>query len=267
MNNIKCIILDIDFTLTKSDGTVSNYTKEIIKKAIDKNIYVIICSGRPNTYAIEKSKMSNASPIVISDNGAIIYNYETNEILYDNNIKEEYLEKIWNISLEKNIDCVLNSLKTRYRHTNFKDSDYIKINSYINKISDLEEPISQIVISSKNKKEIINFKKEIEKIDELEVTNTNLTGKMATEYYFCDINKKGNSKGKAIIKLLEMLNIKNEDTICFGDSMNDLSMFEACINSVAMGNAEKELKQIATYITDKTSEEDGVAHFIDKNIL
>lgn len=32
MNNIKCILLDIDYTLTKNDGTISNYTKEVIKR-------------------------------------------------------------------------------------------------------------------------------------------------------------------------------------------------------------------------------------------
>ena len=31
MNKIKCIVLDIDFTLTKSDGSISDYTKSIIK--------------------------------------------------------------------------------------------------------------------------------------------------------------------------------------------------------------------------------------------
>ena len=73
MNQIKCIVLDIDFTLTKSDGSISDYTKNIIKKAKEKGIYVILCSGRPNIYTVEKSKISNASPIVISDNGEMLF--------------------------------------------------------------------------------------------------------------------------------------------------------------------------------------------------
>ena len=267
MNNIKCILLDIDYTLTKNDGSVTDYTKEIIKKTREKGIYVILCTGRPNIYAIQKSKDSNASPIVIADNGAIIYNYENNEILYKNEITRDILNKIWNISLRDNVDCVLNAIDTRYRHSKFADSKYIKTNSYINDINELQECISQIVISSRDYKSMLNFKKDFENICELEITNTNLYSTKEKDYYFYDINKKGNSKGKSILKLIDKLNINIDEVICFGDSMNDKSMFNICINTVAMNNAEDELKNMAIYVTDYTTDEDGVAKFIDQNIL
>lgn len=267
MDNIKCIILDIDYTLTKNDGTVSDYTKEILNKSKEKGIYVILCTGRPNIYAIEKSKDSNASPIVIADNGAIIYNYESKEILYKNEIKKEILKKVWKMSLTNSVDCVLNAIDTRYRHNRFADSKYIKTNSYIRDINELDECVSQIVISSKDHESMLNFKSNIETIEELEITNTNLYTEKEKDYYFCDINKKGNSKGKSILKLIDKLNINIDNVICFGDSMNDKSMFELCINTVAMKNAETELKSMAKYVTDYTNDDDGVAKFIRQNIL
>ncbi len=267
MNNIKCIILDIDNTLTKNDGSISNYTKEIITKAKEKGINIILCTGRPNIYAIEKSKEGNTSSIVIADNGALIYNFENNKIIYSNEISKDTLNIIWNESLKYNVDCVLNTNNTRYRHIKFKDSNYIKTNSYINTINELNDKVSQIVASCKEKNKMMNFINKLNNISEIEITNTNINAEKEKEYYFCDINKKGNSKGKSILKLINELNIKTEDVICFGDSMNDKSMFDVCINTVAMKNADLELKQMAKYITDYSNDEDGIAIFIENEIL
>lgn len=267
MNNIKCILLDIDYTLTKNDGTISNYTKEVIKRVKEIGIFVILVTGRPNIYAIQKSKESNTNPIVIADNGALIYNYESEEILYKNEIPKDILSEIWKISLKDNVDCVLNAVNTRYRNIRFADSKYIKTNSFINEINELQECISQIVISSRDYSQMLDFKKAIEKIKEIEITNTNIYTNKEKEYYFYDINKKDNSKGKSILRLLDILNINIDEVICFGDSMNDKSMFDVCINTVAMRNANEELKSMAKYITDYTNDEDGVAKFIEQKII
>ena len=50
----------------------------------------------------------------------------------------------------------------------------------------------------------------------------------------------------------------------FGDSMNDLSMFLETNIKVAMKNADANLKEIATYITDYDNNEDGVIKFLEK---
>lgn len=267
MDNIKCILLDIDYTLTKNDGSISDYTRDILKKARDKGILVILCSGRPNIFAIKKSKDSNSSPIVIADNGALIYDYENNKEIYKNEIPKDVLSLVWKESLENDIDCILNSNSTRYRHKKFENSEYIKTKSYIDSISELNESISQIVISSKDSNSLIKFKKYIESIDELEITNTNLYDNRDKIFYFCDINRKGNSKGKAILKLIDILNININDVICFGDSINDVSMFKVCNETVAMKNSCSDILRIAKYITDYTNDEDGVAKFIEQNIL
>ena len=50
--------------------------------------------------------------------------------------------------------------------------------------------------------------------------------------------------------------------MAIGDQGNDLSMLRYATNSVAMGNAIDEAKQIARYET-KTNVKDGVAHAIN----
>ena len=60
--------------------------------------------------------------------------------------------------------------------------------------------------------------------------------------------------------------IPREAVICVGDSENDMSMIQFAGLGVAMGNADKEIKEIAQFVT-LSNEEDGVAKVIEKYIL
>mgnify|MGYP002627664504 CR=1 FL=1 len=60
--------------------------------------------------------------------------------------------------------------------------------------------------------------------------------------------------------------IKENEIICIGDSENDLSMIQNAGFGIAMGNARKDVKEAAKYITDN-NECDGVGKAIEKIVL
>lgn len=60
---------------------------------------------------------------------------------------------------------------------------------------------------------------------------------------------KGCSKGLAISVMSNVLGYEKRDVIAFGDSNNDLPMFQAAGFKVAMGNGSKDLKSQADYVT------------------
>ncbi len=60
----------------------------------------------------------------------------------------------------------------------------------------------------------------------------------------------GINKGEAIRWLVSYMGGDMSETYGFGDSLNDLSMLEACAVSVAMGDSAPELLQKAHYVTD-----------------
>ena len=83
------------------------------------------------------------------------------------------------------------------------------------------------------------------------------------EYYECDrscgrriwrettieLVPKGCSKAVGIAAVCRIFDIAHEDTIVFGDSNNDLSMFEFAQTKIAMGNAAPGIKELADYVT------------------
>lgn len=67
----------------------------------------------------------------------------------------------------------------------------------------------------------------------------------------------GVNKGVAVKLLQESLGILPEETIAFGDQMNDIEMLEAVYYSFAIGNARPEVKNVARFEAD-TNVNDGV---------
>ncbi len=60
---------------------------------------------------------------------------------------------------------------------------------------------------------------------------------------------KGFNKAVGIAAVSRLFDIPWEDTIVFGDSNNDLAMFEYAATKVAMGNASPKIKELADYVT------------------
>ena len=81
------------------------------------------------------------------------------------------------------------------------------------------------------------------------------------DFYECV--PQGHSKASAIELILDKYGIRKENAWVFGDSMNDLSMFQYAQNSVLMGKHDKGLEPYATFVT-KTVENDGIAYAMEK---
>ena len=60
---------------------------------------------------------------------------------------------------------------------------------------------------------------------------------------------KRSHKAAGMEHISEYFNLNLEDSIAFGESLNDLEMIETAETGVAMGNGRTELKEVADYIT------------------
>ena len=75
---------------------------------------------------------------------------------------------------------------------------------------------------------------------------------------FWEVIPKGYSKASGIRDLVRSLGADMTDTISFGDSYNDVTMFSCTKDSVLVGSRFPDLKDQVTYVTAEL-EEDGVA--------
>lgn len=270
LKDIKAVFIDVDGTLTNSRKQITEATKIPIKAVKDKGIYVILCSGRSNKDVCKYSQDVYASDYTISSNGAQIYNYKTNQSLYKNCIKYNHIKTVWEYCNKHNLELVFN-LENKQIGNNIFCSSMYKNRTVIKNIEELKDlDIFQIIINSNSYYDMRECEEYIALNESLKIANYSREyikkDTNSKEPYYIFINNKSVDKGNAISEFLKAMNIKKEETICFGDRINDITMFNSCGNTVAMKNADEELKKIADYIT-LSNEEDGVADFINKYIL
>lgn len=60
---------------------------------------------------------------------------------------------------------------------------------------------------------------------------------------------KGFNKAVGIAAVIRLFDIPWKDTVVFGDSNNDLAMFEYAATRVAMGNASPKIQKLADHVT------------------
>ncbi len=82
------------------------------------------------------------------------------------------------------------------------------------------------------------------------------------EYGFWEVTPAGCSKGLAVEKLAETLGVPMADTVAIGDSSNDLEMLQRAGTSIAMGNATRNIRDMADYVTTDVTA-DGIWNALD----
>ena len=275
----KMICIDMDGTLLGRGKKISQHSKDVIKKAHDMGVEIVVTTGRLYNNAAYFSRLLGVSSPVIAANGAIVIDHKTNDIIYEKAIPKDQCMEVLRVLNKHKVPFHFHTTDTIYcnnwmsrlgtqlymtkQQISFEDL-HVKY-STLNKenqwkyIFDKEDGrIAKCIAASPSVKKIIKVKEELANL-----TNIVYFG---SGPHSIEINFAGVSKGNSVKALLEKYNIKREELICIGDNENDVSMIKFAGLGVAMGNAIQMVKDAADYITD-TNRNDGVAKAIQKFII
>lgn len=253
--------VDLDGTLLREDKKISDYNKEVITDFSSAGHQVVLCSGRYSGFVKEKASLIDGSDYIISDNGALVYNFKTKEIIYESPIEENILKKFLDYAEEKKLAIILNCFEKRYRN-NYSDHDELGLIE----LKTFNEKVYQIIVSSYDFDLAQAIEEDINNMNSFTINYKSihlLLNKLNDGGYGYDLNTVGSSKGNGIKELLKYFEIEKAQTIAIGDHFNDISMFKEVSIKVAMANSYSSLKEKANVITD-TNDNDGVAKLLDK---
>ncbi len=281
---IKLIAIDMDGTLLSNKKTISTENIQAIKEATAKGHVIMLCSGRSHEDVLSFLEKYELSLPFAGSNGSIVYADE-----------QKIHCSAMNLESAASVFHYLETEKLPFQiYTNkgvFKEGSFFRkaIKAYLTapKIALPPLPIKHILSYRKKVPstsvrsfdelrcieglEIYKFfiftphpeKKEdllhsIEGLDELTITSSSPDN--------VEITGLNGHKGNAVMEMANYYNIPIEDTVAIGDNLNDASMMQVAGLSIAMGNAEEEVKELCD-VTTLTNEEDGVAYAIHKYIL
>lgn len=265
--NKKVIFLDIDGTLTEPGTNIPPQSAlEAIQTARNNGHYVFLCTGR-SLGMLQSLLQYDFDGVVASSGGYILCK---GKVIHDSPMEKEQQLRLTE-SLKKNgIYQTLETLDGSYTEDSLKEfllahadeegnSELLRwrrqIEAELN-IRSIEEYKNQLVY-----KIVIMFqsRNQIEKVKE----------ELGDEFHYVvqDMDQNGfvngeilsstNDKGKGVRIVCEALGIPVEDSIGFGDSINDIEMMETTGLSICMANGTKTLKDMADEICPAV-DEDGI---------
>lgn len=253
----KLIFLDIDGTLTEpghADPPAS--ALRAIENARQNGHLVFLCTGR-NYSMLDSLLKYDFDGIICSAGGYIIYN---KEVLYDCPMTEEQrlqaFQALDEIGVYRTLECLNGSYSDDGFKKILKGNNLENANSELKRWEEIEkvlnirpisayagEPVYKIIVMSQEQKKIQEVKERLSADFDLVVQDAFGPGILNGEL----INRKFH-KGKSVERICQFLQIPIEDTISFGDSMNDKEMLETTGLGICMENGSAGLKAVADEI-------------------
>ena len=264
---LKLVAIDLDNTLLRSD---KSYEKErfiqVVHTLVDKGVTLVIASGND----VEKIKSYMPKEVLdkiylAGDNGNDIE--FKGEHIHTNHFSLEALNEIAKIiDKDDELQMVVNTQNSTYsKYIYEKDEEHVGV--YYDKVNIIDSysyipeeelPVKCAILSSKSLEETKKVLRQIE--EEIEGVTSVTSGDGWLDAYSED-----GGKGAAVAWLQSEHNVAIDETIAFGDSLNDSSMMEYAKYSVTMENADEEFKKYCNYEIG-TNEDQAVINILEEFI-
>jgi len=254
MRDIRMVVTDLDGTLLRSDKTVSQYTRLVLRRLREKGIKLVAATARPM-----RAGEDMLPGIVFSDgiyhNGAVI---------------GRGMRRMHGFGIDGPTDITRNILRDLPGSRISVECEEILYANY-----PAEETWPEIgyvytedfaVLSGKIADKIIVEADTQRKVDAIGALLPKDCYAQLCENRLALCMHRDASKIKAIELLARLYGMEMDEIVCFGDDHNDIEMLRACGRGIAVGNAIEEVKQAADEIA-LSNDEDGVARWIEENLL
>ena len=242
---MRLVATDLDGTIVRSDGTISDRTRDALAAAEDAGLVVVFVTGRPPRWMKDVSDATGHRGLAVCANGAIVYDLHTERIVQEFPIDVDVARRLVTALREHLPEIVL--LFERGAGAFELEGE-------------LTEPVVKILA-----------RQEGLSADELDARAHEVIGELAeliTVTYggtegLVEVSAAGITKAFGLERLAAEHGIAPEQVVAFGDMPNDLPMLAWAGHAVAVANAHPDVLAAADEVTG-TNDEDGVAAVIER---
>ena len=267
-HRIKLLALDMDDTLLNEELQISPGNQRALMAAEERGVHVVLASGRPPAGLAAFVKvlgMDQREGYLIAHNGSMIVQSDTGKAEWEVKLDTALLGEIWDLAeaFKQPIQTyddggILANVDNRFSRV---DCDLLGLGlRVVDRAEFLSEPRVKIILPADPV-----FLGPVEaRFKEVFQGRANM---YRSKPYFFEIMHPDADKGLALERIATTHGLCREEVMAIGDSWNDEGMLRWAGVSVAMINGAEGIRRIATWVTNRTHNEDGVAEAVDRFIL
>lgn len=267
MADIELIAIDLDDTLLRDDISVSAYTKDVLRRARERGVRIVIATGRMFRAARPWGMALGIGDVpMVVYTGSMVARCESGAVLSYDPMDLSAAQDI--VSIAHDHGWYIQA----YIHDRLLVPFYDERTALYEKVCGvkaevlgeafwtLREPPLKLLIYENDPAEMAAAERLL--IPRFE----SRAGHVKSRPNFFEWNRKDASKGNALKKLCAEWQIPMGRVMAFGNSENDISMLSLTPWSFAVANAEPAAKEAAARVT-ASNNEDGVAKAVEKYVL
>ncbi|AXB32752.1 Cof-type HAD-IIB family hydrolase [Vibrio campbellii] len=263
----KIVASDLDGTLLAPNHQLSAYSKETLKALHEQGYTFVFATGRHHVDVASIRRTVGIPAYMITSNGARVHDQNDQE-MYSQNVPEDLVQPVIDtiktdpeilIHMYQNDDWLLNKDDEQLRdfHEEFSyklfDQDNAKIDG-----------IAKIFFThpAQDHEHLVTFETQLR-----EQFGDRLNIAFSTPWCL-EVMSACVSKGDALKAVAESIGLTLENTIAFGDGMNDVEMLSMAGKGLVMGTShEKVMKALPNNEVIGSNADDAVAHYLQDHLL
>jgi Cof subfamily protein (haloacid dehalogenase superfamily) len=267
---VELIVFDLDGTLLNEDSAISDYTSETLKLLAEHEIAYTVATGR--TLHSARAILEGHQFLLPQayKNGVMIWHPQQRQFSSGAMLTVDELDHIVHACIQQRVTPFVFTLEEDQQNVVYHPALQSEAEQRLVHNLGIEDDILVRALDELPADAAITHVNAIGDSDSIMAVLNSVNDEPHLVAYsgvaweggqwrWLDVHHSDASKGGAIEVMKELLGI--ERVVCFGDSDNDLSMFEMADESYAPANANDAIKAAATAVIGHHDEE-GIAHFL-----
>ena len=247
-------VFDLDGTLLNNEGRLPESFDRDVSELSRRGVHVAIASARPAQFLFEMFH-EDVDLLISGEDGNIFF--RGRQLLNARFIGYELIDKVRKITENRaDLAILLSGLSDLY----VSEEDYDRFVSWGLKRFMPDEP-KNLTGTEKICKIHLFCRGGVEEAKKMIATTLSILSLdydlQEAGYGWIGIMEKNSNKATAVRFFQDYLGLSRDEIAVFGDSSNDVPMFEMTRYSFAMKNAPADIRQKASYVTEKDNCHNG----------
>ena len=258
----RVVATDLDGTVVRSDGTISERTRDALAAARDAGALIVVATGRPPRWLAGIAEATGHDGIAICANGALVYDLATEKIIDSRPLDLDVVRTLIN-ELRASVPGVAFAVErvdgmfahdTEY-HPRWEPEDQTYVGD-LERVFDV--PVAKLLgrVEGAGSDDLLAMARAAVSEDLASLTHSSIDGLL-------EVNAHGVTKASTLDAWLADRGRSASDVVAFGDMPNDVEMIAWAGHGVAVANAHPEVLAVADEVTG-TNDADGVAEVLER---